>query len=78
MPDSTKQSSGPELLLTQQRVAEILSYSPRTLESWRATGRGPRYIRVSKRSVRYRMCDLEEWVAERIQRTTSDDALKTS
>ena len=78
MPDSTKQSSGSELLLTQQRVAELLSYSPRTLETWRATGRGPRFVRVSKTSVRYRMCDLEEWVAKKVQRTTSDDALKTS
>jgi predicted DNA-binding transcriptional regulator AlpA len=36
--------------------------SRRTLQSWRLRGRGPRYIKV-QRSVRYRLSDIEEWLA---------------
>ena len=38
-------------------AAAILGRSPRTLEDWRCTGFGPRFIKVG-RGVRYRLSDL--------------------
>ena len=48
--------------LTEREVEELGLASRRTLQSWRLLGRGPRYIKVS-RSVRYRLGDIEEWLA---------------
>jgi predicted DNA-binding transcriptional regulator AlpA len=48
--------------LSEREVEELGLASRRTLQSWRLLGRGPRYIKVS-RSVRYRLGDIEEWLA---------------
>jgi len=42
-----------------------------TLEKLRCTGGGPRYCKLG-RSVRYRISDLDEWVASHVVRDTSD------
>lgn len=47
--------------------------SPRTLIKWRGLGTGPRYIKLG-RVVRYRLADLDAFVAERTRRCTLDDA----
>ena len=51
-----------EPLLTQTEAATVLRVEPRTLESWRQHRVGPRFIRYSRRCVRYRAEDLREWV----------------
>ncbi len=51
-----------EPLLTQSEAATLLHIEPRTLESWRLQKTGPRYIRYSRRCVRYRVEDLCEWL----------------
>ena len=58
-------------LLTQIEAAELLSIGVRTLEKFRTTGLGPKFCRLGK-SVRYRLPDLEEWVASRIVKSTSE------
>jgi excisionase family DNA binding protein len=50
-------------LLTTGEVAAYLNLSVRTLERWRASGTGPRWIRVYH-SIRYRRSDLAAWMAE--------------
>lgn len=65
-----KDSEGP-LLLTEKDVAQLLGYSPRTLQKWRAAGVGPRFVKAN-RSVRYRREDLLLWIKDRIRRSTSD------
>jgi predicted DNA-binding transcriptional regulator AlpA len=52
-------------LLTQIEAAKVLANSPRTLERWRAQQFGPAFIRISAKSVRYRLSDLLKWLAER-------------
>lgn len=52
-----------EPLLTQTEAAAVLHVEPRTLESWRQHRVGPRFIRYSRRCVRYRVEDLREWVS---------------
>ena len=57
--------------LTTPQAAEYLSLSPNTLNRWRWSGDGPRFIKMG-RAVRYRVTDLDEWIAERSRASTSD------
>jgi predicted DNA-binding transcriptional regulator AlpA len=57
-------------LLDQRKAAQILGVSVRTLERHRVTGTGPRFCRLG-RLVRYRECDLEEWVGRSLRTSTS-------
>lgn len=41
-----------------------------TLEKLRVTGGGPKYVKLG-RAVRYRVCDLEVYLAERLIENTS-------
>jgi len=60
-------------LLDTRGAAAVLRLSPRTLESLRLRGGGPRYIRLSRRAVRYHPTDLNVWIEESRRRSTSDD-----
>lgn len=44
--------------LTTEKAAEIIGVDKRTLENWRSLGRGPAYIKISKRAIRYLYSDL--------------------
>jgi len=45
-----------------------MPYSPRTLEGWRCEGFGPPYLkpRAKRGIIRYRLRDLDEWLAAQI------------
>jgi predicted DNA-binding transcriptional regulator AlpA len=58
-------------LLTQREAASILRLSERTLERFRFTGAGPKFVRLGA-SVRYRVADLEAWVTARVVGSTSE------
>ena len=49
-------------LLNTKEAAEYLGLSPYTLERWRYLGKGPRFIRVGSKSVRYRQTDLDAFL----------------
>lgn len=59
-------------LMTENQVAEYLNVSPRSLQGWRYSGGGPPFVSISPRVVRYRVGDLESWLAERVRTSTSD------
>jgi len=59
-------------LINEQVAAGFLSHSVRTLQGWRVRGGGPRYVRVSGRSIRYRRRDLIAWAEQRIVNNTSE------
>ncbi|MGH7470830.1 MAG: helix-turn-helix transcriptional regulator [Pseudomonas sp.] len=63
----------PVLLLDERDAAAMLGLTPRTLQSWRASG-APNlpYVKVSSRCVRYRLEDLQRWVAEHVRSSTTD------
>jgi len=62
-----------ETLLTQREAASALRLSERTLERMRVSGQGgPKFIRCGLRAVRYRQSDLEDWIAGRAVRSTSE------
>jgi len=58
-------------LLTQRQAAEMLALSERTLERFRVTGSGPKFVRCG-RSIRYRLSDVEAWIASRVVGSTSE------
>ena len=56
--------------LSQLDLARRWAISPRTLERWRWTGEGPRYIKLVGRIV-YRIQDVEAFEAARLHESTS-------
>jgi predicted DNA-binding transcriptional regulator AlpA len=54
--------------ITSDQFAQALQMSPETLRVWRREGTGPRFIRISKNIVRYRVTDIETWLATRKHR----------
>ncbi len=62
------------MLLKQREAALALRLSGRTLERLRVSGLGPKFVRVSGRSIRYRQSDLDEWVTARVVASTSQPA----
>jgi excisionase family DNA binding protein len=59
-------------LLTQREAASVLRLCERTLERLRVSGLGPRFVKCG-RSIRYRQSDLEQWIASRVVRSTSEE-----
>lgn len=53
----------PDALLVTREAAAYLRTSERAMEQWRASGNGPRWVRVGPRRVVYRASDLVAWVA---------------
>jgi hypothetical protein len=64
-----------QTLLTQRDAAIALRCSERTLERLRLTGRGPRYIKTTRR-VLYREADLEAWLTGRLTTSTSEERIE--
>lgn len=48
-------------LLTPGDLSDMLQVPYKSLEHWRAHGKGPRYARIGKH-VRYRRADVEDWL----------------
>lgn len=65
VPTSPGTAPSPDRLLTQSQTAEYLALSERTLEGWRLRGEGPPFVRLSRNAVRYRLRDLDAWIAAR-------------
>lgn len=53
-----------EALVDENVAAEVINLSPRTLQAKRLNGEGPRFIRISRRCVRYRMRDVLDWLSD--------------
>jgi hypothetical protein len=49
-------------LVDEREAASILKTEVRTLRNWRALGKGPRFLKVGKRLVRYHRADLSAFV----------------
>ena len=59
-------------LVNEKTAAKQLGLTRRGLQNLRATGRGPRFVRISRNCIRYKASDLEDWVNERLAVSTSD------
>jgi predicted DNA-binding transcriptional regulator AlpA len=54
-----------ESLLDEKDVATFLHVSLGTVRRWRLFRKGPKYIKVSDASVRYRPADVDAYLASR-------------
>ena len=61
-----------DCLLRETEAARFLGFTPRALQAWRCRGGGPKYVRISRRAIRYRRGDLVAWIEERVRSTTSE------
>ena len=59
-------------LVDEKVAAKFLGVTDRTVQKWRQTGGGPRYIVLSSRCLRYRRIDLCKWAEARLRKSTSD------
>lgn len=59
-------------LLGEKELAALLAVSRSTLQSWRYSGKGPRYIKVG-RLIRYRSSDVDAFLLAGTQGATSDE-----
>ena len=51
------------MLLTSKEASEFLGLRETTLAQWRSQRRGPKYIKLEKRLVRYGVADLEQYLS---------------
>ncbi len=63
--------------MTVMRVKEAADYlglSASTLNKWRVTGKGPKFVKLG-RVVAYRLSDLHEWLERQAKRSTSQEVV---
>jgi hypothetical protein len=63
----------PSEYVTEQGLHERYLIPPRTAQRWRSTGDGPRWIRLGRRRVLYRISDVEEWLRAHTYRHRADE-----
>ena len=61
-------------LIGEREAADYVGHSVRALQNWRVRGGGPKFAKISARSIRYRRCDLDQWVESKLVRSTSEAA----
>ena len=69
---SPSQKAPQAVLWTEKETSKYIGFDARTLQSWRMKGTGPRYVQISPRCIRYRPEDIDQWIKERLRRSTSD------
>ncbi len=71
-PEKTAPAQAPDgVLLQPSEVAKRLGVSEHVLERWRGTGEGPKFIRFSSKTLRYRATDLDAFVEARVVSSTA-------
>ena len=59
-------------LLSAEDVSAITGLSRETLAQWRSQRKGIPFLKLSRNVVRYRQCDLDAWLSERIIRVQQE------
>lgn len=55
--------------LTTRAAAEYVNVSRAGMNRWRKHGGGPAYVRLGKRTIRYRLSDLDAFLTSRVAQT---------
>lgn len=58
-------------LVSAREIGERLGVSQSTLAKWRLTGAGPAFVKIGAK-VAYDEDSIQQWLASRIRRSTSD------
>lgn len=56
--------------ICEKLAAPYVGVSVRTLQAWRVQGKGPVFLKLG-RAVRYRICDLDDWLEANLRKSTS-------
>lgn len=59
-------------LLNCDQVSTRLNISTALLNKWRCTGEGPRYVKLGKKRIAYRLSDINAFVEAGLRRSTSE------
>ena len=62
-----------DALLNEEQAAAFIGVTRRAMQGWRLSGRGPQYIKISSRCIRYRKRELVTWSENRLQTSTSEE-----
>jgi len=60
-----------ETLYGESVISKKLDCEEKTLQAWRSRGGGPPFVKIG-RLVRYRGCDVKQWINSRTVRSTSE------
>ncbi len=63
MPLDAEASTTTTPLLRTPAAATYLDVSPQTMRNWRSAGSGPPAIKLNGGAIRYRLADLDAWIA---------------
>jgi hypothetical protein len=63
--------------ITEQGLHERYLIPPRTAQRWRQDGTGPKFIRLGRRRIVYRISDVEAWLTARTYRHRADELART-
>lgn len=69
---STDLPDGLSAALTTEQASQYTGLAEKTLEGLRCRGGGPRFVRYSRRAVRYLVRDLDEWISACTVASTSE------
>lgn len=61
-------------MIDEHEAAKFVGYTIRALQNWRLRGGGPKFLKVSGRSIRYRRRDLIIWAEGLLVASTSEAA----
>ena len=62
-----------KMVMSENELAQHWGVSPKTLQRWRSEGRGPRYLKLSKR-VTYPLVEIRAFESNALYASTSDRA----
>lgn len=51
-------------LLSEKEVAGILALQASTLRTWRCQGKGPKYVKLGERAVRYKHSSIQAFIGD--------------
>lgn len=54
-----------KMLLMPNDVCKMLGITRNTLQSWRNQRKGPPFIRLTEKNIRYTRADVERWIVEK-------------
>ena len=58
-------------LITEEKAAEYLGVTRRALQAWRLSGKGPQFVKISQRCVRYRLREINIWAEQKLRSSTA-------
>ena len=63
--------------ITEQGLHDRYLIPPRTAQRWRQDGTGPKFIRLGRRRIVYRISDVEAWLTARTFRHRADELARS-